>query len=155
AARICRTYAHQTAQKGKIMIDYDDLYGSRFLAATDVKNPVTATIERIDQEQFTRPGEPTRTKAIIYVKGGKKGIVINKTNASMLAAAFGKNFAAWPNRKITIRSEPTRFGGKLTTGLRLYPVTNSDDRSESGPPVELESLPQNSSPENEMPNEIP
>ena len=81
---------------------YDDLYGSRFLAAADLKGPITATIERIDQEQFQRPGEPTRTKAVIYVRGGKKGIVLNKTNASTLATSFGKNFAAWPGKRVTI-----------------------------------------------------
>ena len=42
------------------MTEFDDIYGSRFLAATDVKAPVSATIERVSYEPFTRPGEPTR-----------------------------------------------------------------------------------------------
>jgi hypothetical protein len=29
-------------------MNYDDLYGSRFLAATDLKTPVNAVIERIE-----------------------------------------------------------------------------------------------------------
>lgn len=111
------------------MTDYDDLYGSRFLAATDLKGPVTVTIERIEYEQFTRPGEPTRTKAVAYFKGGKKGMVINKTNAANLAAAFGKAFPNWVGKRVTIRPEQTMFAGKPTRGLRLYPAANG------GPPI--------------------
>lgn len=110
------------------MSDYDDLYGTRFLSASELKAPATATIDRIDEELFARPGEPTRTKKVIYVRGGKKGIVINKTNASNLAAAFGKNFSAWVGKRITVKAELTTFAGKSTLGLRLYP-----DRIESGP----------------------
>ena len=72
------------------MTDFDDLYGGRFLSSQDVKAPTNVTSERIEQEAFTRPGEPTRTKAVIYFRGGKKGMVINKTNANVLAAAYGK-----------------------------------------------------------------
>jgi hypothetical protein len=42
--------------------------------------------------------------------------VINKTNANNLADAFGKNFAKWPGKPITVRSEPTMFGGKAVQG---------------------------------------
>ena len=107
------------------MSDFDDLYGGRFLSSQDVKAPTSVTSERIEQEAFTRPGEPTRTKAVLYFKGGKKGMVINKTNANVLAAAFGKNLSDWVNKRMTIKSEPTIFGGKPTQGLRLYPAVNT------------------------------
>jgi hypothetical protein len=114
--------------------DFDDLYGSRFLSATDVKAPVTATIERIDHESFARPGEPTRVKAVAYFKGGKKGMVINKTNANTLALAFGKKFADWPGKRVTVKAEPTNFGGKPTQGLRLYPVNGAEKIAPPPPP---------------------
>ena len=104
------------------MSDFDDLYGTRFLSAAEVKKPVTAIIERIDEESFARPGEATRTKKVLYVHGGKKGIVLNKTNANSLASAFGKTFPAWVGQRVTIKAEPTTFAGKTTMGLRLYPA---------------------------------
>jgi hypothetical protein len=113
---------------------FDDLYGSRFLSASDVKAPVTATIERIDHESFARPGEPTRVKAVAYFKGGKKGMVINKTNANTLALAFGKKFADWPGKRVTAKAEPTNFGGKPTQGLRLYPVNGAEKIAPPPPP---------------------
>jgi hypothetical protein len=110
------------------MATYDELYGSRFLAAADLKGPVNATIERVETETFTRPGERDKTKVVVYFKGGKKGMVINKTNAANLAASFGKAFSNWVGKRVTIRPEQTMFGGKPTSGLRLYPL-NGGDRS--------------------------
>jgi hypothetical protein len=114
------------------MADFDELYGTRFLSASELKSPVTATIDRVEEETFARPGEKPRTKKVLYVRGGKKGIVLNKTNANNLAAVFGKNFEKWPGTRIVIRPEPTMVGGKPTVGIRLYPVDGSD-RIESGP----------------------
>jgi hypothetical protein len=104
--------------------EFDDIYGSRFLAATDLKGAVTATIERIEYEQFTRPNQPTRTKAVAYFRNGKKGMVINKTNAATMASAFGKKFPDWVGKRVTIKPETTTFAGKPTQGLRLYPAAN-------------------------------
>jgi hypothetical protein len=106
------------------MASYDDLYGSRFLSATELKAPVTAVIERIDEETLGR-GAEARTKVVLYAKGAKKGIVVNKTNARTLADAFGKDFNAWPGHQITVKAEPTTFGGKSTLGVRIYPVNGA------------------------------
>jgi hypothetical protein len=102
------------------MSDFDDLYGTRYLSASEVTKPVTATIDRIDEEDFARPGEAPRVKKVLYVRGGKKGIVLNKTNANNLASAFGRTFPAWIGQRMIIRAEPTMFAGKPTMGLRLY-----------------------------------
>lgn len=132
--------------------DYDDLYGSRFLGSSDLTGPVTATITKVEREAFVRPGEPTRTKAVIYVRNGKKGVVCNKTNAKTLTASFGKSFTGWVGKRIVIRSEPTNFGGKPTTGIRLYPAPNGDDKIESGPVIPPEPPPAD---HDDMDDEIP
>jgi len=134
--------------------DYDDLYGSRFLAATDLKGPVNVTVDRIEYEQFTRPGEQTRTKAVAYFKGGKKGMVINKTNAANMAAAFGKPFAGWIGKRVTLRVEQTMFAGKPTRGLRIYPANGGDT---APPPVAAPEPPPPERPplRDEMNDEIP
>jgi hypothetical protein len=115
------------------MSDFDELYGSKYLSATDLKAPVTATIDRIDEEEFTRPGERPRKKAVAYFKNASKPMVLNKTNANTLAAAFGKPFAGWVGKRVTLRAEPTVFAGKPTLGLRLFPTSNGGDRITSGP----------------------
>jgi hypothetical protein len=134
--------------------DYDDIYGSRFLAATDLKGPITVTVDRIEYEQFTRPGEPTRTKAVAYFKGGKKGMVINKTNAANLAAAFGKPFTGWVGKRVMLRVEQTMFAGKPTHGLRIYPANGGG--AVPPPPVAPQPPPQQAPPlRDELNDEIP
>jgi hypothetical protein len=123
-------------EKENDMSDFDDLYGTRFLSAAEVKKPVTAIIERIEEETFARPGEATRTKKVLYVRGGRKGIVVNKVNANNLASAFGKSFPAWVGQRVTIKAEPTTFAGKITAGLRLYPENGPTEPPKPPPSAE-------------------
>ena len=83
---------------------------------------MTAIITQIEQETFARDGGPTRTKAVLFFKGGTKGVVVNKTNATTLYAAFG-DFPDWIGKAITIKPETTMFNGKMVKALRLYPLT--------------------------------
>jgi hypothetical protein len=106
--------------------DFDSMYGSKYLAATDLKKPVTATIELAERAEFAKPGETAKKKVVLYVKGGKKGIVVNKTNALSLAQDFGKDPDGWVGQRIIIRAERTTFAGKPTLGLRLYPAENEE-----------------------------
>jgi hypothetical protein len=142
-------YAAEPAQGQKSMNSYDDLYGSRFLAATDLKAPVNAMIERIEQETFARDGGPARRKAVLYFKNKTKGVVCNKTNAMTLGSAFGKNFSAWIGKSVTITPENTTFSGKVVKALRLYPTAQSN--AASAPPNE----PPEAVAHDEMSEEIP
>jgi len=114
------------------MADFDDLYGSRFLAATDLKGPVNTTIDRVEEETFSRDGRP-RTKKVLFCKGANKGIVLNKVNAGTLAATLGKRFEEWPGKRIRVQPENTTFNGKVVAAIRLYPVA---ERPELPPPPE-------------------
>jgi hypothetical protein len=105
------------------MADYDDLYGSRFLGAADLKGPAKATIDRVEEEVFSRDGKSVRAKAVLYFRGASKPIVLNKTNASTLAHAYGKDFSDWPGKMVEVRPETTTFNGKVVAALRLYPIS--------------------------------
>ncbi len=107
--------------------EFDDLYGSNFLAATDLKKPITTVIEQIEYQDFARQGERKRMKAVLHLRGLKKPVVCNKTNALTRREAFG-GFDDWIDRRIIIKAEPTTYAGKPTKGLRLYPA-NSEDAS--------------------------
>src|SRR5262245_22561972 len=136
ARRTARYAAHVNATVTELtMSDFDELYGSKDLSATDLKAPVDAIIERVDFEEFTRPGEKPRKKAVVYFKNASKPMVLNKTNATTLATAFGKPFAGWIGKRVTVRAEQTVFAGKPTLGLRIYPVANGRDRITSAPIV--------------------
>jgi hypothetical protein len=109
--------------------DFDDIYGSQYLAASDVKKPFTSTIEEVDKLDFARQGERQKIKAVLHLKGVRKPIVCNKTNALNLSEEYGKggeNFIDWVGKRVTVKAEPTTFGGKRVMGLRLYPAKAED-----------------------------
>src|SRR5262249_42740114 len=108
--------------------EFDDLYGSNYLAATDLKKPITTVIEQVEQEDFARTGEKKKIKAVLHLRGVKKPVIVNKTNALTLATAFGKEdfINEWVGQRVVIKAEPTTFAGKPTKGIRLYPANGED-----------------------------
>jgi hypothetical protein len=114
------------------MSDFDDLYGSQYLAAADLKKPFTTAIEEIDEQDFARQGEGQRLKKVLRLKGVRKPVVLNKTNALSLGEEFGKDFDDWIGKRVTVRAESTSFQGKPVKGLRLYPA-NGEQAPKAGP----------------------
>ena len=52
-------------------------------------------------------------------------MVLNKTNSSVLAAAYGDDTAAWLGKGVEIWTEPTMFQGKVVAGIKVAPVIPS------------------------------
>ena len=102
---------------------FDDYFGSRFVSAADLPAAATVTIEKIDDEDFAKPGEPAKRKPVLYFKGRQKALVLNKVNALQLAATHGKDMAKWVGAKILLKPETTVFNGKSTPCIRTYAVT--------------------------------
>jgi hypothetical protein len=103
--------------------EFDDLYGSKFLAASDVKKPFTATIKEVEKQDFARQGERSKVKVVLTLKSVRKPVVCNKTNALSLSEEFGKDFDEWVDKRVKVQAERTTFAGKPTMGIRLYPAT--------------------------------
>ena len=103
--------------------NFGDYFGSRFVSAADLQAPTTVTIERIDSEDFARPGEPARRKPVLHFRGRQKALVLNKVNAYALAATHGKDMSKWVGASIQLKPETTTFGGKPTPCIRTYPVS--------------------------------
>jgi hypothetical protein len=80
---------------------------------------------KVDRLDFARQGERSKEKAVLHLKGVRKPVVCNKTNANNLAEKYGKGgvgFVEWIGKRVTVKAEPTTFGGKRVMGLRLYPA---------------------------------
>jgi hypothetical protein len=103
--------------------EFEDIYGSKYLAASDVKKPFTSVIEAVDKLDFARQGERPKIKLVIDLKGVRKPAVVNKTNALNLSEEFGKDFEDWVGKRILVKAERTQYGGKPVMGLRFYPAS--------------------------------
>jgi hypothetical protein len=113
--------------------DFDDMYGSRYLAATDLKKPITTVIDQVEKDYFAKQGERKKEKAVLHLRGIKKPTVVNKTNALVLAVAFGKDIDDWVGQRVVIRPERTTYGGMPTMGLRIYPADTGEAPAPNAP----------------------
>jgi hypothetical protein len=104
---------------------YDDMYGSAWLSADDIKKPFRSVIEGWERSTFKQDGK-NKDKAVLKLKGVKKSCVLNKTNVANLALQYGKDFSRWVGKPVLVKTEMTQYGGKSMPGLRLYPVDPND-----------------------------
>lgn len=97
-------------------MDINSLFPSNYLKAADLQGqPRRVTIASCQPEQLGQ-GE---IKPILKFAGVPKGLVLNKTNSMMLAAAFGPETTAWTGREIELVSEMVMFQGRAMPGIRV------------------------------------
>jgi len=101
--------------------EFDALYGSKHLTAADLKDGSRrCKIGKVAIEDFRDKDGSTRRKFVTYLEGEDKGVALNKTNATRLANAFGKDQANWVGKLVELRAEMTGLGkeGIVVTPLR-------------------------------------
>jgi hypothetical protein len=102
------------------MTSFDDIYGSKYLSAADLKgNTLRVKIDKAEPVDLRQQDGSTQKKFVLFFDGQDKGMVLNKTNAMTLANAFGKNRDDWVDQRLEIYSEMTGLG---KPGLRIRPL---------------------------------
>ena len=109
--------------------DYKSLFGSRYATALDLEGKqATLTISHLTREELANPETgDVAEKVIVYFQGAKKGMVLNRTNATCIAGMFGPRTGAWPGKRVTLHATPVQVGPKRELGIR---VLGSPDISE-------------------------
>jgi hypothetical protein len=108
---------------------FDELYGGKFLKAEDVDGDLIAKIVDVNIASFEKG-----PKAVLSLEGEEQGLVLNKTNAAALRAAFGKDFQGWVGRSVEVRKERAMFAGKMVPALRVYPPRRGAPPAPVAPP---------------------
>jgi hypothetical protein len=86
---------------------------SKYLKATDLAGkPALHTIEEVTLQTMGLPGEQEQ-KVVVHLNGETRGLVLNKTNAGVLADLFGDESEAWIGQK--------------RQGARRYPRACAED----------------------------
>lgn len=94
---------------------------SDYLKQSDVgEDGVICTVKGFKQEEL-ETDEGKEMKVILYFVEDIKPMVLNKTNAQLLAIATGAKVAGdAKGKQIIVYADPTvSFGGKVTGGLRI------------------------------------
>lgn len=93
-----------------------EVFPSKWLKAEDLgdKEP-TVIIDKIVLEEFDNGQKP-----VMYFKGKEKGVVINKTNWSMLEhLCRSEESDEWVGQKIRLVVEMVPFQGKVVPSIRV------------------------------------
>jgi hypothetical protein len=109
------------------MVRVTELYSGNFITAAELPagRRVPAVIAAAEIEAI---GQDQQNKLVLRLKAhdGRpwpRGVVLNKTNALVLAAAFGDDTTDWLGRSIEVWKEPVQFQGRMVQGIRTAPAT--------------------------------
>lgn len=113
-----------------------DAFPSNYLKATDL-NDHTPTLA-IDHVAVETLGDDR--KPVAYFTDTKKGLVLNKTNATAIAAEHGDDMDAWKGKKIELFAMPVTFQGQTRDAIRVRPIKvepPQDVASELNDPLDI------------------
>ena len=102
------------------MTTVSDAFPSNYLKAADLNN---RTIKlKIDKVIFEEIGQNKDQKPVMYFADVKKGLVLNKTNATTIGAVHGQEFEGWTGREIELFTQMVPFNGQNVAAIRVRAV---------------------------------
>lgn len=100
---------------------YSQQFDSDYLEAAHLDGDVTLEISEIipRNQRKAKDGKPI-DKPILLFKGSKRGFVLNKTNAKIIALNFGNKMDSWAGKRITLFPTTCKaFGNDKTPCIRV------------------------------------
>lgn len=97
-------------------MDINSLFPSNFLKAADLEGQARRVTIASCAPELLGQGE---TKPVLRFAGIPRGLVLNRTNAAVLAAAFGTETTAWAGQPVELYPDMTMFQGRATPCIRV------------------------------------
>lgn len=98
-------------------MNINSLYGGNYLKAADLEGRSrTVTIASEEVREF----DDGSKKLVLSFRNTDKTLVLNSTNAKMLAAFYGTDSAAWIGKVCELRPEKVSFAGNIVDAIRVY-----------------------------------
>ena len=107
-------------------MNVDSLYPSKYLRADDVNGrELSGTIAGLEVEPIAGDG---KEKPVLYLTDHEQGLVLNKTNAQMIAHSYGKEVTNWIGKPIVLHRDMVQFQGKFVPCIRVrVPAADAGD----------------------------
>jgi len=109
-----------------------EAFPSLYVSAADLQGKVhivvieSCTMQEVGQNKDIRP--------VLTFQGRSKGMVLNKTNGSVIADIYGDDTDGWIGKSIQLYPTTTMYGPKRVPCVRVRLVAETDKPAE--PPVE-------------------
>ena len=91
-----------------------ELFPSKYLKAIDLDADEVFTMESLKQEELGDEAKP-----VVYFEEIDKGLVLNRTNANMIASQHGQDTEKWAGKRITLFATEVDFRGQQTLAIRV------------------------------------
>lgn len=90
-------------------------FPSTYLKAADLREQqVKVIIDRVELDEIGGEHKP-----ILYFQGKEKGLVLNKTNANVLAQAYGDETESWAGGEVVLFPTMVDFQGRSVEAIRV------------------------------------
>lgn len=92
-----------------------EAFPSAYLKAADLNGgEVRLTIDHVETEILGDSEKP-----VVYFTGKKKGLVLNKTNASAIVKHYGDDSDDWQGKPIILYPSEVAFQGQMVDAIRV------------------------------------
>ena len=97
-----------------------EMYPSRFLKAEDFEEGQTfiLTIASVGMEELGQ-GQKKETKPVAYFLETEKALVLNKTNANVIAQHLGDDTEMWIGKKVAFTTIEVDSFGEIVRAIRV------------------------------------
>ena len=111
------------------MTTINDLFPSQYLAASDVEQKPVVTIKNIVKKNMKNRDGEDEVKPVLFFNELEKGMVLNKTNADIIASLYGNTLEDWTNERVQLHSVMVEAFGKRQPAIRIMETKPIADKS--------------------------
>lgn len=113
-------------------------FPSEYLRAADLQGKQVRVV--IDNVELREVGGDGEHKPVLFFQGRDKGVVLNKTNATVLAEAYGDDTDDWTGETVVLFEALVSFQGKNVKAIRMRVPTPAERKKSAarGKPTESE-----------------
>ena len=103
------------------MANISDFFPSNYLRAADLGGKeIDVIIDRVTSEEFEQDGRKRPKPVVHFRNAGIKPLILNKTNALLIATACGsEDYSTWSGKQVRLYAELVSFKGKVSEAIRV------------------------------------
>jgi hypothetical protein len=100
-------------------VNINSAFPSKYLKAADAEEDLLLTVKGVKLESIGQ-GAQAEQKPVVYFEEESKGMVLNKTNAKMIAKiARSEDTDDWKGTKVRVIATEVEYQGDLVMSLRV------------------------------------
>ena len=100
-------------------------FPSNYLRAVDLQGrEIKVIMQNVERVKLGDDTKPT-----VYFKGRDKGLVLNKTNSTAIADAYGDDTDDWMDQPLILFTVMVDFQGKVGPAIRVRAPTAKDSKA--------------------------